>query len=220
MRGVLQHFARDPGRAHPAIATLCPIAAALAGCAAFAPEVGRIDADTEPVTIVGYFRHYVLHSTYGEIGRVDADRLGGDTYAVKTAPGPHLVEMSMTQVSALNPLLFGGGRCALVLETVAGRTYRVQPPPMIVYGRFWLRPPGLHRNRFVSTIRIHASYRGHEDQNYEVPLDCESGALYCRVLADCTPPPSDDETWHPVACVYEDRFPVGSCSERDPAATD
>jgi hypothetical protein len=205
---------RFPGSVRRACGTVVA-AALLAGCASLAFKVGNDDEPVEPATILGYFRYYLLHSTYGELMRLDANWLGGGNYAVKTAPGPHLVDITMSQVSVMNPLIFGGGRCALILETVSARTYRLSPPPMSVYGRFWLRPelPGIHSKRFAATIRVHASDGGAPDDTYDVPLDCGSGELYCRVLSDCEAQPWNKTGSRPIACTYDASFPVGICTE-------
>lgn len=89
----------------------------LGGCARFAIPVGTITQPEEAATITGFARYYMIHSSYGYIQRVDTAWPGASTYAVTVAPGPHLIEFSMSQASAANPLLFGGGYCALIIDT-------------------------------------------------------------------------------------------------------
>ena len=103
----------------------------ISGCALFARPVGPTTKPEESATVAGYFRYYIFHSSYGEIYRVDSSWPGANTYAVKVAPGQHLVDLGMTQVSIMNPLMIGAGSCALILTAEPGKTYHIRPPPAL-----------------------------------------------------------------------------------------
>jgi len=197
------------------------IAIMLAGCASFATPVGPIAKPEESATIVGYFRYYIFHSSYGEIYRVDSSWPGGSTYAVKVAPGQHLVDLGMTQVSIMNPLMIGAGSCALILTAEPGKTYHIRPPSFGACYRFWynIGTFTLLQKRFRSTISVAVSGGGDPDRNLDLPIDCLSDKRYCRVASDCVGPPGwkpgakhADASGAPPECIYDEHFPVGTCS--------
>lgn len=199
------------------------IAIMLAGCASFARPVGQIAKPEESATIAGYLRYYIIHLSKGSIPRIDTSWLGDSIYAVKVEPGQHLVHLSMLQVSILNwPLVFGGGHCALILLAEPGKTYHVSPPTFGAYYRFWSRPSFLgfvQPKRFRSSVTIYVSGGGDPAQSLDVPIDCQSDVLYCRVASDCVGPPwGEPDAKHahaggtPPECIYDEHFPVGTCS--------
>jgi hypothetical protein len=199
----------------------------LAGCASFATPVGTLAHPEDAATIVGYARYYMVHSSYGKINRVDSTWLSNSNYAVKVAPGPHLLTIRMTQVSALNPLMFSGGGCAIIFDFAPRKKYQIEAPSFGVYRHFWLHPdiPGLPRpKRFSASISVAVSGDGMNKQHLELPMDCSIESVYCRVAADCVgsgwrkPDPSetvqDNES---PQCRYEEGFSVGTCSAVVPA---
>lgn len=194
----------------------------LSGCGSFPTPVGHITDPENAAKVVGYGRYFVVHSTYGQIARVDGQQLGGGNYSVTVAPGPHLIQVKMSQASAMNPLLFGGGTCALVLDAAPRHTYQLRPPDFGTYGQFWSQPDlaGLvARRRFRASIEVAIEHQGASQQAINLPIDCQAGASYCRVPADCAPAPGSDEAQLGGAkeasqqgCVYEPNFPLGVCS--------
>lgn len=147
-------------------------------------ETELAQSEAETALVVGYMRYYLVHSTYAEIRRVDGESLGGSIYAATVPPGRRLIVVRMTQVSALNPLIFGESSCAFDLEAVPNTTYQLTPPDMKAYRRFWSRLPGTAPKRFETTLDMIVSAEGAEDRRMEIAADC-GDAYVCRTSADC-----------------------------------
>jgi hypothetical protein len=194
----------------------------LSGCGSFPTPVGHIADSENAAKVVGYGRHYVVHATSGQIRRVDALSLPGDVYAITVAPGPHLIQLDMKQVSVMNPLVFGRGTCALVLDTAPRHTYQLRPPDFSTYRQFWSQPDlaGLvARRRFRAAIEVAIEHEGGSQPTINVPMDCQAAETYCRVPSDClvrpgvkTSPLSSTKENDRESCVYEANFPLGVCS--------
>lgn len=200
------------------------IAIMFAGCASLARPVGQIAKPEESATIVGFWHYYVVHFSRGRIMRVDSSWLGVNSdLAVKVAPGQHLVQFEMTQYSMMNwPLWIGNTHCALILTAEPGKTYDVNPPSIGTYYRFWYNPDVLiflPPKRIRSTITVDVSGGGDPEQSLDLPLDCKSERIYCRVASDCVGKPWEQPDAEqagtgstPPECIYDEYFPVGTCS--------
>lgn len=197
---------------------LLPVATCVIAACITHPFPPAPDATVE---IGGWFRYYMLHSSYGELSRIDAAWLSGGVYSFKKRPGPHLVQLRMSQASAMNPLIFGGGVCAVVLDTQPNRRYKFRPPSLKDYGRFWTRPPlgkllAPPAKRFHSHISVEVSGASLADEHIQVPMDCQSRTPYCRVVSDCEPSTTDAPATAEPECIYRENFPVGTCSQAQP----
>jgi len=205
------------------LSVFCLGTLALTGCTSFATPVGTLEHLEDASTIVGYFRYYMVHVSRGEISRIDSTRLRGNSqYAVKVSPGQHLVVIDMTQVSALNPLMIGGGSCAIIFDFAPRRTYQIEAPPFGAYWHFWFHTPlgsQFMDSRFSTAISITVSGEGESDQHIKLPMDCSSESKYCRVSSDCVEsnpqrvePPDPGQDTVLTQCIYDEGFPVGTCS--------
>jgi hypothetical protein len=121
----------------------------------------------------------------------------------------------------MNPLMIGAGDCALIIAAEPGKTYHIRPPSFGAYYRFWFNIGTftLLQKRFRSIISVAVS--GGEDpvQSIELPIDCLSDKTYCRVASDCVSSPwvqpdakPADGGSVPPECIYDEHFPVGTCS--------
>lgn len=197
----------------------------LSACMALAKrwphDTASADAVDEPAMVVGYMRNYLVHSTYGEITRVDGESLGSATYAATLAPGRRLIVVRMAQVSAMNPLIFGGSSCTFELNAVASTTYQLKPPEMKAYWSFWSHPLGAAPKRFETTLHFNASVDGAKAQSMEITADCGNPEA-CRASSDCEFLRGGDKSHDPEGVVCErqpaDRF--GQCAVASIAAED
>lgn len=188
----------------------------------------RMPLETEPARsadatamVVGYMRYYMVHSTYAEISRVDGEFIGSATYAATVAPGRRLVVVRMTQVSAMNPMLFGESGCAFELDAVAGATYQLMPPDMRSYRKFWSRLPGATPKRFETTLLFNVSVEGAEKQRMEVAADCGNPTA-CRTSTDCEfmNESVEPDSLERVVCVRQPHERFGRCLVAPGAADD
>lgn len=206
------------GRCRLAICGVLTIAltSAVCGCMAVAKrlpqETALAESADETAMVAGYMRYYMVHSTYGEISRVDGESLGGSTYAATVAPGRRLIVVRMTQVSAMNPLLFGESSCAFELDAVAGAVYQLTPTDMKAYWRFWSRPPGTAPKRFDTTLRFEVSIDAADEQPMELTAECGNPAA-CRASDDCEFMRTDSghHDSPPIVCERDSAERYGHC---------
>ena len=178
----------------------------------WAVKTGQGQAGVASATVVGYMRYYVVHSTYAEIMRVDSEAVGGSSYAVSVVPGPRLVSVYLSQVGAMNPLIFGASPCAFEIVAEAGTTYTLTPPSLAAYAGFWSRPPGIKPLRFQTSFELKVSSESADSWYLKVPAECGRHD-FCRTGSDCGYPLTGGSVPDPAqrSCYHDDEHLFGVC---------
>ena len=95
-------------------------------------------------------------------------------------PGQHLVDLGMTQVSIMNPLMIGAGSCALILTAEPGKTYHIRPPSFGTYYRFWynIGTFTLLQKRFRSTVSVAVSGGGEPERSLDLSRSASTMSIF------------------------------------------